>query len=820
VPRPKILIVDDEPFNVDFLEQELDDLGYDTVAAVNGQEALERVRTESPDLVLLDIMMPIMDGFTVLGHLKADAATQDIPVIIISAMTDLQSVVKGIQAGADDYLPKPFEPVVLRARISTGLDRKLRRDRELEYLRQVECLTAAAQSVEASAYDEATIAPVAARPDALGNLARVFQRMAQEVVAREQRLKQQLRQLQLDIEEQRSSAADTAAIYIPMDRRQALAGGTSLPELSEGAALFADISGFTPLTESFARELGLQRGAEEITRQVNRVHTVLIDSAHRYAGSVVSLGGDAITCWFEGDPGPRAVACALAIQDSMQQFAQITAPGGMLVSIGVKVAVAAGQVRRLLVGDPRVQVIDALAGHVVDDLAEADRHAKRGEVIATGALANALGDQLVVSEWRADGKFALIAKLASEVCAVPWPAIPAGTIDDERSRAWLPPAVYEKVQGGQSAFLSELRPVAALFLRFGGIDYDNDPEARAKLDAFVRWVQSVAARHDGLMLQVAIRDQGCYAYITFGAPIAHYDDATRAVRAALQLQSRPAEFAYVTGVAAGVTYGPMRAGAYGSSTQRAYTVIGDKTNLAARLMMAAAANTALCDETVYEAARDAIIFEPLTPISVKGKSHPIAVYKPVAERSGSEGAAELNHAMVIDRLAPADQLALKTASVIGRVFSFEVLRDVYPDETDRQNVAAHVESLLGQNLIAAVPDTGDSVYTFVEAAILEAAYSQLLFAQRRQLHRAIAEWHERTHAANLAPHFPSLARHWRAADEPTRAIHYLEKAGELARRSGAYEEAQRYLSESLAIDTTASVLSSSYALAPGIQRHD
>ena len=147
MPRPKILIVDDEPFNVDFLEQELDDLGYDTVAAVNGQEALDRVRTESPDLVLLDIMMPIMDGFTVLGRLKADAATQDIPVIIISAMTDLQSVVKGIQAGADDYLPKPFEPVVLRARISTGLDRKLRRDRELEYLRQVECLTAAAQSV-------------------------------------------------------------------------------------------------------------------------------------------------------------------------------------------------------------------------------------------------------------------------------------------------------------------------------------------------------------------------------------------------------------------------------------------------------------------------------------------------------------------------------------------------------------------------------------------------------------------------------------------------------------------------------------------------
>src|SRR6185437_8133335 len=235
MPRPRILVVDDEPFNVDYLEQELDDLGYDTVAATNGQEALDRVATDSPDLVLLDIMMPVMDGFTVLGRLKEHPATRDIPVIIISAMNDLRSIVKGIQRGAEDYLPKPFEPVLLQARIATGLDRKFRRDQELEYLRQVECLTAAAEAVQASRYDTATIAPVAARGDALGNLARVFQKMAQEVVAREQRLKQQLRQLQLDIDEEKSAAADTVAIYIPMDRRQALAHGVMLPELTNGA---------------------------------------------------------------------------------------------------------------------------------------------------------------------------------------------------------------------------------------------------------------------------------------------------------------------------------------------------------------------------------------------------------------------------------------------------------------------------------------------------------------------------------------------------------------------------------------------------------
>ncbi len=81
--RSKILIVDDEPFNVDYLEQELEDRNYKTVSAANGQEALEKVQSEAPDLILLDIMMPLVDGFEVLTRLKANPDTRDIPVIII-----------------------------------------------------------------------------------------------------------------------------------------------------------------------------------------------------------------------------------------------------------------------------------------------------------------------------------------------------------------------------------------------------------------------------------------------------------------------------------------------------------------------------------------------------------------------------------------------------------------------------------------------------------------------------------------------------------------------------------------------------------------
>jgi phosphoserine phosphatase RsbU/P len=134
----KILIVDDEPFNVDYLEQELDDLGYKTVSACNGQDALEKVQAETPDLILLDIMMPVMDGFEVLSHLKADPATRDLPVIVISANTDLKSVVKGIQMGAEDYLPKPFEDTLLRARIASSLEKKRLRDIEQLYMKSME----------------------------------------------------------------------------------------------------------------------------------------------------------------------------------------------------------------------------------------------------------------------------------------------------------------------------------------------------------------------------------------------------------------------------------------------------------------------------------------------------------------------------------------------------------------------------------------------------------------------------------------------------------------------------------------------------------
>jgi len=119
--KAKVLIVDDEPNNVDFLEQALEDSGYQLITATNGQEALNKIQSEQPDLILLDLNMPVMDGFTVLAKVKEDPNLRDIPVIIISSEHESKSVVKGIKQGAEDYLTKPVNAGLLVKKVKEFL---------------------------------------------------------------------------------------------------------------------------------------------------------------------------------------------------------------------------------------------------------------------------------------------------------------------------------------------------------------------------------------------------------------------------------------------------------------------------------------------------------------------------------------------------------------------------------------------------------------------------------------------------------------------------------------------------------------------------
>ena len=139
IEQPALLVVDDNEDNCYTLIRRLKREGYENVVvAGNGQEALDILAKESIDLVLLDIMMPVLNGYETLERMKSDMRLRSIPVIMISADDQLESVVRCIEGGAEDHLPKPFNAALLRARIRASLEKKKLRDQQEEYLKQIE----------------------------------------------------------------------------------------------------------------------------------------------------------------------------------------------------------------------------------------------------------------------------------------------------------------------------------------------------------------------------------------------------------------------------------------------------------------------------------------------------------------------------------------------------------------------------------------------------------------------------------------------------------------------------------------------------------
>jgi len=196
-----ILVVDDDLLNRILLSTNLREDGYTVELAENGRQALEMLGEQPFDVVLLDLLMPEMDGYQVLEQMKADNTWRNIPVIVVSSLDEMESILRCIEMGATDYLPKPFDAALLHARIGASLASKRLHDMELEYIEQVGHVTRAAAAVEAGDFELESLDPVAQRHDSLGQLARVFQKMARQVYAREQSLRRQVQELRVEIDE-------------------------------------------------------------------------------------------------------------------------------------------------------------------------------------------------------------------------------------------------------------------------------------------------------------------------------------------------------------------------------------------------------------------------------------------------------------------------------------------------------------------------------------------------------------------------------------------------------------------------------------------
>jgi class 3 adenylate cyclase/CheY-like chemotaxis protein len=288
--RPVILVVDDNEGNRDMLARRLARQGYEIRAAAGGRAALDALARERVDLVLLDVMMPDLDGYHVLERMKADPGLRDIPVLMISALDELDSVVRCIQLGAEDYLSKPFEPVLLHARIGACLEKKRLRDQEKRHVAQLD---------DWNRTLERRVAEQVGLLERLGRLKRFFSpQLAELIVA--------------------GGADDPLAAH----RREII-------------VVFLDLRGFTTFAETAE--------PEELMAVLREYHAEMGRLILEHEGTLERFTGDGMMIFFNDpvevpNPAERAVRMAVAMRDRVAQLAAGWRKRGWELGLGIGVA--------------------------------------------------------------------------------------------------------------------------------------------------------------------------------------------------------------------------------------------------------------------------------------------------------------------------------------------------------------------------------------------------------------------------------------------------------------------------------------------------
>ncbi|MDQ6680729.1 MAG: response regulator [Pseudomonadota bacterium] len=287
---PRILVVDDNPTNIKILQTRLGNEGYDIVTAADGEEALVAARELLPDLILLDIMMPRLDGIEVCKRLRADQDFPFTPIILVTAMTDTKDVVAGLEAGGDEYLTKPVDHAALAARVHSMLRIKALHDR-------AEALAAEVKQWNASL--ERRVAEQLAELEHVGRLRRFFS---------------------------------------PQLAQAILNGGADDPLQSHRrdiTVVFCDLHGFTAFAETSE--------PEEVMGVLREFHAASGELILEYEGTLERFTGDGMMIFFN-DPVPvpnaaeRAVRMALAIRDRIGEMSRGWAMRGYELSLGIGIA--------------------------------------------------------------------------------------------------------------------------------------------------------------------------------------------------------------------------------------------------------------------------------------------------------------------------------------------------------------------------------------------------------------------------------------------------------------------------------------------------
>ncbi len=459
---------------------------------------------------------------------------------------------------------------------------------------------------------------------------------------------------------------ETIASYVPTRIVRRYAADPAPPaaptaEHAPAAVLFADISGFTALTERLTHSG--PAGVEELSGLLNAYFGQLIALITALGGDVVKFAGDALLAIWpatEEDLATsvrRAAQCALSAQMLLHNYTTVQG-----IHLALRMGIGAGTVMTeqiggvygrwecLVTGPPLVQVgIAAGLAAPGEVVLEPEAWALVRDVCAGTPI---LDDK--ITRWQDDK----VTDTAYQTLSPPHPITPsprqAVRLDDVLTplplrpvvmprlapemdaalRAYIPGAILARLRAGQSDWLAELRRITVLFINLPDITFTAPPEQAHKAMCAL---QTALYRYEGSINKLSVDDKGVTLVAALGLPpLAHEDDAVRGVQAALAMLATLGSLGLRGAI--GVTTGRAFCGTVGSAVRREYTMIGTIVNLAARLMQAAgdlASPTAgarrmiLCDQATYQAARAQIAFEPQPPIMVKGVVTPIPVYCPL-----------------------------------------------------------------------------------------------------------------------------------------------------------------------------------------------
>jgi adenylate cyclase len=292
-----ILIVDDNPMNLDILQTRLSVHGYDIVTAVDGEEALAVAREQLPDLILLDIMMPKLDGIEVCKRLKADSALPFMPIIMVTAKADTKDIVAGLDAGGDEYLTKPLDQAALVARVKSMLRSKALHDTVQEQAVRLE-----AQAAE------------------LAQLNRTLEKRVQEQVSELDRVGRLKR------------------FFSPQLAELIVSGGTEDPLRShrrEVTVVFLDLRGFTAFAETSE--------PEEVMSVLREYHAATGKLILEHEGTLERFTGDGMMIFFNDpvpvpNPAERAIRMALAIRERVGEMTTKWQKQGYDLHLGIGIA--------------------------------------------------------------------------------------------------------------------------------------------------------------------------------------------------------------------------------------------------------------------------------------------------------------------------------------------------------------------------------------------------------------------------------------------------------------------------------------------------